>query len=267
MDLTHGRKTGLNVPPGHDGARVINPDQWAKLLAGLAVVFAVFQLLAYALGSSRGEAGVLVAGVVIAALIAVECLLFRQPPARAIRNLGFGRLAGLGLLVAFGVSMLLLAVIPAYAYFRGAPVSVYPALGWLIPGLFAQAGIAEEALFRGYLFRHLRQGRPFWRAAALSTLPFAFIHLYLFWTLPWPVALASVMLATIISFPLAYLFELGGGTIWAPALLHFTVQGAIKILELPGDTTMPIVWMAASATIPWLAFAFGCRSEVIRAAQ
>jgi hypothetical protein len=50
MALTHDRKTELNVPPGLDVARVINPDQWAKLLAGLAVVFAVIQLLAFALG-------------------------------------------------------------------------------------------------------------------------------------------------------------------------------------------------------------------------
>ena len=41
------------------------------------------------------------------------------------------------------------------------------------------------------------------------------------------------------------------------ALLHFTVQGAIKILELPGDATMPVLWMAASAAIPYFTFASG----------
>lgn len=251
MDLT---------PPLLDRTPVISRGQWAKLLAGLAVVFAVFQLLAHALDSNRGEAGLLVAGVVIAALMGIECLIFRQSPATAMRLLGLGRPAASGLIVAMGLSILLLAVIPAYAYWRGASLAIYPAWSWLIPGLFAQGGIAEETLFRGYLFRHLRHGRSFWRAAAMAALPFAFIHLYLFWALPWPVALASVLLATIISFPLAYLFELGGNTIWAPALLHFTVQGAIKILELPGDTTMPVLWMAASAAIPYLAFAFRHRA-------
>jgi len=79
-------------------------------------------------------------------------------------------------------------------------------------------------LFRGYLFGHVREGRPFWRAATVSCAPFVAVHLFMFLTLPWPIALASVLLAAILSFPLAYLFELGGRTIWAPAFLHFIVQ-------------------------------------------
>jgi membrane protease YdiL (CAAX protease family) len=111
-------------------------------------------------------------------------------------------------------------------------------------------------LFRGYLFRRLRQGRSFWKAALLAMIPFVVVHLFMFATLPWTIALAAVVLAIVISFPLTHLFELGRNTIWAPAILHFTVQGAIKVLELPGDTLLPVVWMAASATIPYLAFFF-----------
>lgn len=53
--------------------------------------------------------------------------------------------------------------------------------GWrrLVPGLFAQAGLAEEVLFRGYLFRHLRGGRSFVRAAWAAAGPFAAVHLVL----------------------------------------------------------------------------------------
>jgi len=36
---------------------------------------------------------------------------------------------------------------------------------WLLPGLLAQAGSAEEVLFRGYLFGRLHRGRGLWRAA------------------------------------------------------------------------------------------------------
>jgi hypothetical protein len=92
----------------------------------------------------------------------------------------------------------------------------------------------------------------------LATVPFVAVHLVLFATMPWPVALAAVLLSTIISFPLARLFELGGNTIWAPAILHFVVQATIKIVETPGDTGLPIAWMAASMIIPWLVF-FGWR--------
>ena len=227
---------------------------WWRLLTGLATVFIVFQSAALALGSDRGQAGLLVAALVLVGLLAAEWALFGQAPPAALRTLGFGRPAAAGLIAALAVCLLLLGVIPVYAALRGAPLAAYPGWLWLLPGLFAQAGIAEEALFRGYLFGRLRRGRGFWRAAVLATAPFVLVHLILFATMPWPVALAAVLLSVVMSFPLAYLFELGGNTIWPPALLHFTVQGAIKVVEMPGDTALPLVWMAACAAIPFLVF-------------
>ncbi len=128
---------------------------------------------------------------------------------------------------------------------------------WLerLPGLFAQAGIAEEVLFRGYLFGHLRRGRSFWRAATISMIPFVVVHLLMFLTMPWPVAVASLFLAVVISFPMAHLFELGNMTIWAPALLHFVVQGTVKTVHVAGGSSgaFPLVWIAASAVTAALA--------------
>ena len=71
--------------------------------------------------------------------------------------------------------------------------------------------------------------------------------------MPWPVALAAIVLAIVLSFPLAHLFELGGDTIWPPALVHFVVQGAIKVIDEPGEL-LPVAWMAASAALPLLVF-------------
>jgi len=243
----------VSNPDTSASTAVATSRDWIKLLAGLAAVFGLFQLLGQMLGSDRGQAGVLVAGAVVAALLVVEWLLFRQAPSQALRSLGFGWPVLRGVLAALCVSLVLLAVIPIHAALGGTSLAAYPEWLWALPGLFAQAGIAEEALFRGYLFRRVRQGRSFWHAAALATLPFVLVHLILFATLPWPVALAAVLLSVVLSFPLARLFELGGNTIWGPALLHFTVQGAIKVLELPGDTNLPLVWMAASAAIPCVA--------------
>ncbi len=240
--------------PGHNVSAGQTAGWWWKLLAGLAVVFALFQVLGNTLGSDRGQAGLLIAALVVAALIAAERVLFAQTVGAALRSLGFGRPAPTGLFAALGVCLLLIAVIPVYAALRGASLTAYPGWLWLLPGLFAQAGIAEEALFRGYLFGRLRWDRSFWHAAALATVPFVLVHLILFATMPWPVALAAVLLSVVMSFPLAYLFELGGNTIWPPALLHFSAQGAIKVVEMPGDATLPLVWMAASAAIPFLVF-------------
>lgn len=230
--------------------------EWAKLLLGLLAVYLLFHWSAIALGSDRGQAGLAVGAIVVAATLAVERFLFGQPVREAARELGFSWPAARGVSAATGIGIALILVIPGFAAGTGVRVGPYP--GWiaLLPGLFAQAGIAEEVLFRGYLFRRIRRGRPFWRAAALATVPFVAVHLVIFASQPWPVALAAVMLSAIMAFPLAYLFELGGNTIWAPAIVHFVAQGAIKVVDLQGPSAslLPLVWMAACAVIPFLVF-------------
>ena len=237
------------------GARGSGGRGWTRLLLGLALVFALFHFAAAALGSDRGQAGVVVGALVVAATLAAERMLFGVPVAVAAREVGLGRPSGRSLLVAAVVCVLLLLVFPTMAALDGARLVLDPRWAALLPGLFAQAGIAEETLFRGYLFRRVRAGRTFWRAVALATLPFVAVHLVLFATMPWPIALAAVLLSAIVGAPLAHLFELGGGTIWAPALLHFTIQGAIKLVSLePPVAGLPVIWMAASAVLPFLVF-------------
>jgi membrane protease YdiL (CAAX protease family) len=235
--------------------RVPGGTGWSRLLLGLALVFALFHGVAAASGSDRGQAGILVGALVVAVTLVAERLLFGESIARAVRSVGLGRPRARGLVVAIGVCVLLMLVFPAVAALEGARLAVDPRWAVLLPGLFAQAGIAEEVLFRGYLFRHLRAGRTFWRAVALATLPFVAVHLILFATMPWPIALAAVLLSAVVGAPLAHLFELGGGTVWAPALVHFTIQGAIKLVSLaPADARLPVIWMAASAVLPFLVF-------------
>jgi membrane protease YdiL (CAAX protease family) len=236
----------------------------ARLILGLVVVFALFDRVATWTGSTYGQAGLLIGALVVAAVLLVERLLFGRPFAQGVRLVGLGRPAGTGMLAAVVVSLLLLATFPIYSSLAGARLQLYP--GWLLllPGLFAQAGIAEEVLFRGYLFGHLRQGRGFWRAALLSVPPFLLVHLPMFFYMPPAVAAAAVLTSLVISFPLARLFELGGRTIWAPAVLHWVIQGAIKLLPVaPGDQQsdqqlrLTLVWLVLSMLLPWLAFAFG----------
>lgn len=228
--------------------------RWREVLPGFLAVFAIFQLTAMMFGSVRGEWGLAVAAIVVGALVAIEMAERQRSLPAALSGLGFGRPRGSGLFAALLISLVLLAVVPAYIAAAGADLRLYP--GWvaLLPGLFAQGGIAEEALFRGFLFGRLRQGRSFWRAAFLATLPFLVAHLYLFATMPFAIALASVLLSTIISFPLAKLFDAGGGTIWGPAFVHFVVQATPKIVET--DAMFPLVWIAAAAVLPFLAFAW-----------
>ena len=171
------------------------------------VIFLLLHGSAEALGSYRGEAGVIVGGLVVAACVLARRIIARERLATAVRTIGLGRPTTRSIYVALGVGAVLLLTIPAYAAVTGSSMTIYP--GWLLllPGLFAQGGVAEETLFRGYLFGALRRRHPFWRAALLSAGPFVAAHLLLFATMTWPVALAALLLALITSFPLAHLFE------------------------------------------------------------
>ena len=229
---------------------------WGRLLLGLGIVYLLFQALAVGWGSNLGEAGVAVALAVLAALLLVERVLFGIPPADALRALGLGRPTAKGLTASILVSAGVLAVLPVYSLLTSSALALRD--GWLamLPGLFCQAGIAEETLFRGYLFRRIRATRPFWPAALWSALPFLAVHLLLFATMEWPVALAALLLALVSSFPLAHLFEAGGKTVWGPAILHFAIQGGIKVVVFPEAeaTQLAVLWMAASAVIPYAAY-------------
>jgi len=228
-----------------------------RLLGGLAAGFLVLDRGAALMGSTLGQAGVPVGALTIATMMIVERLLFTRPFRAVPASLGLGRPRGRGVAAAAAIGAAMLLFFPLFARATGAPIGLRD--GWLllVPGLFAQGGIAEECLFRGYLFGHLRRERTFWRAAWLSVPPFVAVHLLLFTYMPVPVAAAATMLSLAMSFPLARLRDLGGGTIWAPALLHFVAQGAVKIAVVPERElpAMGIAWMAVCAVLPWAAFA------------
>ncbi len=224
----------------------------------VALVFGLFQWSAVTLRSDRGQHGLVVGLIVVLACWLVQRVVWhRESAADTVRALGLGRPASRGVRRAALIGLLLLLVVPACLLANQVPARLYPGWIWLLPGLMAQGGIAEEVLFRGYLFGAVRGHYPFWRAATLSALPFVAAHLLLFLGMTWPVALASTLLALVSSFPLARLYELGGGTIWPPALLHFVIQGGLKVIDVPGEAGMRLTmtWFVAAAVLPWLAFA------------
>lgn len=225
----------------------------AVLLAFVAIWFG-FDRLAAALGSFRGEAGALVAAAVIGAVLIAEMALTRRGPLSALTALGFRMPRRDALMAALVLCVVLLAYFPAYAAITNGTLAL--ASGWplLAAGMFFQGGIAEEALFRGFLFRHIRARHSFWRAAWLSAIPFTAVHGLLFLQMDWPLALTALAIALALSFPLAWLFEAGGNSVWPPALVHFIVQGGIKLIDGAIDPAMAIGWMALGATAPWLFF-------------
>jgi membrane protease YdiL (CAAX protease family) len=233
----------------------------ATVFAGFVLLWLLLDRSAALLGSVRGEYGILICIVVVVAAIAVEMSAFRRTFANAVRALGLGLPNGLGLAVALVLGGALVGFLALFAITSGSPIGLVDNWSWLALGMFAQGGVAEETVFRGFLFRHFREGRSFTRAVLLSAVPFVAVHLLLFLTLPFALALAAVLVSLSTSFPLAYLFEKSGNSIWPPAILHFAVQAPIKLVIAPEATftTLAIIWLGLSVVVPWLVFAIRYR--------
>lgn len=243
------------APEASTGTR-LHQGGTVRLLAGLGLIYLALQGAASWTGSLYGEAGALICALVLTTALLAERLLFRTPLNRALPELGLGRPEGRGLLVAAAICGLLLAYYPAFAWVTGATLTMRDGWPALALGITLQGGVAEELLWRGYLFGRLRRGRSFWRAAWLSMLVMAAAHLLLFATLPFPVALIATLVSVVISFPLSQLYALSGDTIWGPALVHAVVQGAIKLVVFPPELqlTAQLTWMVLCVAVPLLAF-------------
>lgn len=225
-------------------------------LIGVVVLWLVLDRTAAALGSLRGEWGVVVCIATLAAALAIESTASRRRPSQALAALGFNAPNTRPLLWSLALCAALLSFYPLFALATGATLSLRSDWPILLIGIFAQAGLAEETVFRGFLFRRLRETRSFWKAAAVAALPFIAIHALLFLTLDATVAAAALVVSVSLSFPLAWLFECSGGSIIPPALVHAVVQGAIKLVEASDADFLPLAmtWMALSTLAPWLLF-------------
>jgi membrane protease YdiL (CAAX protease family) len=224
-------------------------------LLGFVVLWALLDRAAALLGSLRGEAGLAVCAIVLGAAVVIERVVAKRRPKQALEVLGLGAPDARAWWASLALVAALLCFYPLFAFAAHASLTLRPGAPALMLGMFAQGGIAEEVVFRGFLFRRLRERRGFWRAAVLASIPFAAVHAVLFFTLDFPVALASVLLALSLSFPLAWLFERSGGSIWPPAIVHAVVQGSIKVVDAgTAFTSMAIAWMVIGALAPWLLF-------------
>jgi membrane protease YdiL (CAAX protease family) len=232
------------------------PRDLALIIVLFFILWVVLDRSAALLGSTRGEAGTLVCAIVLAVAMVIEVLAYGKDNRDAVRFLGFVRPDPWWLVATVVLCGALLAFFPAYGAATGTPVTLVDNWPLLAVGIAAQGGLAEEVVFRGFLFRHIRQRTTFWRAALISAVPFIAVHLLLFASLDFPIALAALLVSVSLSFPLAKLYERGGFSIWLPALLHFVVQGAIKLVVVPDAamTQMALYWMAISALAPWLVF-------------
>jgi hypothetical protein len=116
-------------------------------------------------------------------------------------------------------------------------------------GLLLFHGVAEELVWRGFAFGHLRRKFTFRRAVAGSMPLIAITHL--------PIVIGSGALvgglamttAAITCLPLANLYERGGRTIWAAAILHGLI-GTWQLFERSYPPSFQLVILAATMVVP-----------------
>lgn len=237
------------------------PSSLARVLIGYFVAYGIFEgaaQLTAPLGLAWSQILLALAG--FGAALAVQMLLFRQTPPAALLRLGLGLPTAWSLIAALGISGVLLAAYPVISWLTGARFVLPPGWPFLALGILLVNGIAEETIYRGYLFRHLREGRTFRRAVLLGIVLHAAAHLPILASVGVVVGVSAVLVAVATFFPYAYLYERGRNTVWAPALVHFT-SDTIKLvlfggaLADPATQTATLLWLLAIAAVPYLLFA------------
>lgn len=231
----------------------------AKVIAGFIVLYLVLQFSPLLMLPRLGQnvSVMITAAVMLGLAVGFQVLFFRRRPLEALRQLGYGRPGGRAIVVALILSGLMLLFFPALVLVTGTTLRLND--DWLLTlaSIILFSGLAEETLFRGYVFGNLRRSSPFLRAGFVSLLLFAAVHLYLFVGNPFMIGLAATLVAVSAAYPLAYLFERGGSTLWAPVIVHSATH-IIRLVAIPQEFYMPamMAWLGMQIFMPLLIFAF-----------
>ncbi|MGW6197995.1 CPBP family intramembrane glutamic endopeptidase [Kribbella sp. NPDC055110] len=223
-----------------------------RFLIGFSVLYAV--LAALAEFDSSGRYGGAFLAVVLFVAVVVERLLGGAWPGGVLQRVGLGRPDARTVVLAVGLAVLVQAVYPIVSAATGAAFTLKSEWPWLLAGIFAFHGLAEELVWRGYAFRRLRRGRSF-RTAVIATMPLvAATHIPVIASSGIAVGIAAMLVAAVTSLPLAHLYELGRSTVWAPAVVHAAID-SFKLVTIPDDArlTFSLALAGVSLTIPLLA--------------
>jgi membrane protease YdiL (CAAX protease family) len=235
---------------------------WPRFLAGFAVLWSVLYGLGR-LGSTSMEHGLIATLVMIALAAGVEVALLGRPREQLTVRLGLGRPAARSMTAAAVVSLIVVAALPVYAHLSGEALALRPGWPWLVAGLLAYHGIAEEVCWRGYAFGHLRNGRTF-RSAVVATMPLiALTHVPIVLESGLAVGLVAVVVAAVTCIPLAHLYVLGNTTIWPAALVHAAID-AWKLVDTgTARVGLSLAVAAAALACPFLALAWRTRPSAL----
>lgn len=187
-----------------------------------------------------GMAGFVAATGALITAVLIEAIASNVPWKSALTQIGFKAGSCRPVVpVLAGIAVILLGYVGITKFLKQSP-ELEQGFLFLSFKLLISQGLIEEAVFRGLIFRRLRRGRTFWRAASFGGLLFAFIHMVNFVKGVTPEIMiavgTSILYGFILTFPLAMLFELGAGSIIAGGVFHLAVDSinCFKNLGSPG---------------------------------
>jgi membrane protease YdiL (CAAX protease family) len=153
--------------------------------------------------------------------------LHRDPGARRaswLRAASYGLGAGTAaLLASLGLGVLLEAIgLPVQEQDWVREILARPgAIAWLAPWMVVAAPVAEEAFFRGYIYRFIRQQAGFPAGLLASSVMFAVIHFNL----------SGFMVYLVIGCALAWVYE-ATSHLLAPIVAHVTINALALLSSL-----------------------------------
>ena len=242
-------------------------NHFGRILVGAALMYVVLQggLSLLIPRFDQTWSALIVTAAMFAVAFVIEGVAFKRTPLEALAALGLGRPRSGALIAAAVIVAAMLAFFPVYSIATGTPLSLKSDWLWVLVGAIALNGLAEETLFRGFVFGHLRQaGHSFRRAGVISMLIFGAVHLFLFTSNPFLVAFLATALAIAAAFPFAFLYERAGNTIWAGVILHVGAH-AFRLVDIPEAQILTVasVWILIQFGAVFLVFAF--RNNLLKA--
>ena len=155
-----------------------------------------------------------------------------RPLLTAVRTLGLGRPNRRALLWAAAASTAVLAVYPVAGAMTGARFTLVADWPWILLGLFAFHGLAEESSGAASSSAGSVPGAAS-GPQCCGRMPFvALAHVPIFFRSGPVVAIGALAVAAVTSVPLSALYLRGNRTIWAPALVHTAID-SFKLVIIP----------------------------------
>jgi len=234
-----------------------------KLLIGSAPVIAALVAAAFVVPPELPFLArqILLCIVGVGGIFVAERILFGRGWRRVLATLGFVAPRGRAVIVALAVSLPMWLFAPIYGRIVGAPFVLNREWLPILAGTILVNGLAEEVIHRAFIFGHLRKTGSFWFSATISAVVFAAQHFYLLFTIGTVPGLVSMVLALAVAFPFAFLYERGGYSLCAPAILHtssnapmmfFVTAEAIGSVILPHMAVVLVSMVLSFAFRPWL---------------